>query len=129
MKRKFMLWAKERASDEANDPEGTECCICLEPYMNNAMVTKCQHRFCDTVRHRVVNNCPVSNILSHQCVFDIFETGEDGDGGEGAEQPGERPCPTCRTSLTKKHIFAAHAFEPTEDELEEAMDAEVCFLL
>ncbi|KAH7105900.1 SNF2 family N-terminal domain-containing protein [Auriculariales sp. MPI-PUGE-AT-0066] len=105
LKKKFIVWAKDD-----DDLENSECCICLEPIINNLMVTKCHHRFCDT------------------CIYDIFEMPGNAvhdDTGEARDRTEPvRPCPTCRTPLHEKEIFPAFPFEPTEEELEALEEAD-----
>lgn len=73
----------EKASEEPDDPDST-CPVCLEPIIDGRL-TACAHAFCSG------------------CIGNLFETplSEAELAAEPKPDPNVRPCPCCRTELTR----------------------------
>ncbi|KAG2133783.1 P-loop containing nucleoside triphosphate hydrolase protein [Suillus bovinus] len=120
---RFMTRALESNLLAFSDEEGADstCPVCKDMYANNAgRVLACGHEICF--------DCML--ILSSS---PIAHNGEFGHGNEkenlraereyeAAAAKGYRPCPTCKkmNELNSTKVFKSIAFEPEEDEVEEA---------
>ncbi|KAG1750363.1 SNF2 family N-terminal domain-containing protein [Suillus paluster] len=123
VKKRFMTRALESNFLSFSDEEGADatCPICKDLYGNNTgRVLACGHEICF--------DCML--ILSGS---PIGHNGEFGHGNEkenlraereyeAAATKGHRPCPTCKTmnDLNQTKVFKSIAFEPEEEEVEEA---------
>ncbi|KAJ3999884.1 SNF2 superfamily protein [Lentinula boryana] len=106
MRAKFREAALERmrAEKESEDAsfETDDCPICYDNF-TNAVITPCGHSFCK------------------ECIHDVFKAPLI----EPANEPGQyqakaRPCPSCRTQISRDLLFEQAAFMPTDEELREA---------
>ncbi|KAJ3900622.1 SNF2 family N-terminal domain-containing protein [Lentinula edodes] len=93
-----------RAEKELEDAtfETDDCPICYDNF-TNAVITSCGHSFCKECIHDVFNApfvVPANEVGEHQVT--------------------ERPCPACRTPISKELLFEQAAFMPTDEELKEA---------
>ncbi|KAG1859721.1 SNF2 family N-terminal domain-containing protein [Suillus subluteus] len=123
VKKRFMTRALESNLFAFTDEEGADptCPICKDLYANNAgRVLTCGHEICFDCM-LILSNSP------------IVHNGEFGHGNEkenlraereyeAAVAKGHRPCPTCKkmNDLTQTKVFKSIAFEPEDDEVEEA---------
>ncbi|KIJ64280.1 hypothetical protein HYDPIDRAFT_175635 [Hydnomerulius pinastri MD-312] len=110
-------------SDEADEPD-VICPVCKDMYMNDSgRVLVCGHELCF--------DCMLELSKSP-----ITHNGEFGHGSEqenlraekeyeAAAAKGHRPCPVCKkmSDLTPARVFKSSAFEPEDDELQEAARA------
>ncbi|KAJ3868041.1 SNF2 superfamily protein [Lentinula novae-zelandiae] len=93
-----------RAKKESEDAtfETDDCPICYDNF-TNAVITSCGHSFCK------------------ECIHDVFNAPFVVPANEAGEhQVTERPCPSCRTPISKELLFEQAAFMPTDEELKEA---------
>lgn len=123
IKKKFMTRALESNLLAFSDEEGADatCPVCKDLYANNAgRVLTCGHEICFDCM-LILSNSPIAH------------NGEFGHGNEkenlraereheAAAAKGHRPCPTCKkmNDLSQTRVFKSIAFEPEEDEVEEA---------
>ncbi|KAG1816727.1 SNF2 family N-terminal domain-containing protein, partial [Suillus subaureus] len=123
VKKRFMTRALESNLLAFSDEEGADatCPICKDLYANNAgRVLTCGHEICFDCM-LILSNSP------------IVHNGEFGHGNEkenlraereyeAAVAKGHRPCPTCKkmNDLSPTKVFKSIAFEPEENEVEEA---------
>ncbi|KAJ3796224.1 SNF2 family N-terminal domain-containing protein [Lentinula aff. detonsa] len=106
MKAKFREAALERmrAEKESEDAsfETDDCPICYDNF-TNAVITPCGHSFCK------------------ECIHDVFNAPRIETANEPRQnQAKERPCPSCRTQISRDLLFEQAAFMPTDEELREA---------
>ncbi|KAJ4468754.1 SNF2 superfamily protein [Lentinula aciculospora] len=97
------LLERMRVEKESEDAtfETDDCPICYDSY-TNAVITSCGHSFCK------------------ECIFDVFNTPLVGPTNEPrGYQATERPCPACRSPISKDLLFEQAAFMPTDEELKE----------
>ncbi|KAG2137485.1 SNF2 family N-terminal domain-containing protein [Suillus clintonianus] len=123
VKKRFMTRALENNLLAFSDEEGADatCPVCKDLYVNDAgRVLTCGHEICfDCLL--ILSNSPIAH------------NGEFGHGNEkenlraereyeAAAAKGQRPCPTCKkmNDLSQTKVFRSIAFEPEEDEVEEA---------
>ncbi|KIJ39030.1 hypothetical protein M422DRAFT_175767 [Sphaerobolus stellatus SS14] len=101
MRQKMKDLARERMENEklSKDAavEAENCPICFDA-INNAVVTRCKHSFCS------------------ECLDNVFNQAEVEEGYASTE----RPCPSCRTPVSKEMLFKRSAFEPSDAELKPA---------
>lgn len=123
VKKRFMTRALESNLLAFSDEEGADatCPVCKDLYANNAgRVLTCGHEICFDCM-LILSNSPIAH------------NGEFGHGNEkenlraereyeAAAAKGHRPCPTCKkmNDLSQTKVFKSIAFEPEEDEVEEA---------
>ncbi|KAG1740604.1 SNF2 family N-terminal domain-containing protein [Suillus lakei] len=123
VKKRFMTRALESNLLVFSDEEGADaaCPVCKDLYANNAgRVLTCGHEICFDCM-LILSGSPISH------------NGEFGHGNEkenlrsereyeAAAAKGHRPCPTCKkmNDLGQTKVFKSIAFEPEEDEVEEA---------
>ncbi|KAG1773367.1 P-loop containing nucleoside triphosphate hydrolase protein [Suillus placidus] len=123
IKKRFMTRALESNLLAFSDEEGADatCPVCKDLYANNAgRVLTCGHEICFDCM-LILSNSPIAH------------NGEFGHGNEkenlraereheAAAAKGHRPCPTCKkmNDLSQTKVFKSIAFEPEEDEVEEA---------
>lgn len=123
VKKRFMTRALESNLLAFSDEEGADatCPVCKDLYTNNAgRVLTCGHEICFDCM-LILSSSPISH------------NGEFGHGNEkenlraereyeAAAAKGHRPCPTCKkmNDLSQTKVFKSIAFEPEEDEVEEA---------
>lgn len=123
VKKRFMTRALESNLLVFSDEEGADatCPVCKDLYANNAgRVLTCGHEICFDCM-LILSNSPIAH------------NGEFGHGNEkenvraereyeAAAAKGHRPCPTCKkmNDLSQTKVFMSIAFEPEEDEVEEA---------
>ncbi|TFK47603.1 P-loop containing nucleoside triphosphate hydrolase protein [Heliocybe sulcata] len=98
------IQAEKESDDAAADDE--ECPIRMDG-MVDPMLTPCTHVFC--------REC-IQNVLNGPHVDDA--------NNEIRYKADERPCPTCRGAISETKLFSRLAFEPTDQELEKAMNPE-----
>ncbi|KAG1873411.1 SNF2 family N-terminal domain-containing protein [Suillus tomentosus] len=121
IKKRFMTRALESNLLVFSDEEGADatCPVCKDLYVNNAgRVLTCGHEICFDCM-LILSNSPITH------------DGEFGHGNEkenlraereyeAAAAKGHRPCPTCKKMNDPTKVFKSIAFEPEEDEVEEA---------
>ncbi|KAJ3936205.1 MAG: SNF2 superfamily protein [Lentinula lateritia] len=106
LKTKFREAVLERMRAEKESEDATfetdDCPICYDNF-TNAVITSCGHSFCK------------------ECIHDVFNAPFVVPANEAGEhQVTERPCPSCRTPISKELLFEQAAFMPTDEELKEA---------
>ncbi|KAH7882695.1 SNF2 family N-terminal domain-containing protein [Phlebopus sp. FC_14] len=110
-------------SDEADEAE-VMCPVCKDLYMNNSgRVLACGHELCfDCLLE--LSNSPIAHNgeFGHGTEQENIRAEKE---YEAAAAKGHRPCPVCKkmTDLTQHRVFQFSAFEPEDDELQEAARA------
>ncbi|KAK7046715.1 putative ATP-dependent helicase C23E6.02 [Favolaschia claudopus] len=105
MKEKFKdramrrMEAEQQSQDTAVEIE--DCPICYDA-LTSPVITGCGHEFCK------------------DCLNEVLEVPlPDNAGNDNGHhyKADERPCPSCRSPITAKKIFACAAFEPSDEDL------------
>ncbi|KAG1894583.1 SNF2 family N-terminal domain-containing protein [Suillus fuscotomentosus] len=141
IKKRFMTRALESNLLAFSDEEGADatCPVCKDLYVNNAgRVLTCGHEICFGQWTLIIPSslCFDRVLVSLDCMLilsnsPITHDGEFGHGNEkenlraereyeAAAAKGHRPCPTCKKMNDPTKVFKSIAFQPEEDEVEEA---------
>ncbi|PFH46796.1 hypothetical protein AMATHDRAFT_7394 [Amanita thiersii Skay4041] len=98
MKIKLKDMALSRVKNEGEGdnaaPDEDECPICYD-FLTDPTVTLCTHMFC------------------RECILDYLSTRVE---ASDESKPNERPCPVCRTSISRAKLFSRSIFEKFDEE-------------
>jgi SNF2 family DNA or RNA helicase len=123
IKKRFMTRALESNLLAFSDEEGADatCPVCKDLYANNAgRVLACGHEICFDCM-LILSNSPIAHNGEFGCGNEKENLRAERE-YEAAVTKGHRPCPTCKkmNDLTQAMVFKSIAFEPEDDEVEEA---------